>query len=74
MNYGKTLYALRVYRGWAGMTQDELAEVSGVSRSTISRLETGAQKALPSTTGKLADALGTWSANLADFETLRIAG
>jgi transcriptional regulator with XRE-family HTH domain len=67
------LYALRVHRGWAGLTQEELAEQSGVARNTISRLEHG-QPARPTTTRKLAAALGTTPKDLMDFETLRIAG
>ena len=56
------------------MTQEELAEASGVSRNTISRLETGTQEARPSTVRKLADALGVEPEHLADFDTLRVAG
>lgn len=69
-----TLWALPVHRAWAHMTQEELAEASGVSRSTISRLETAARAPRPSTVRKLADALGVEPEYLADFDTLRVAG
>jgi DNA-binding XRE family transcriptional regulator len=68
------LYALSVYRTWAGLSQEELAELSGVARNTISRLERGHQPARPSTARKLAKALGTTPKELMDFETARIAG
>lgn len=35
---------LRYYRGLRGMKQDELAKKSGVSRSTISKIESGYRK------------------------------
>ncbi len=69
-----TLWALAIHRDWARMTQEELAEASGVSRSTISRLEATTQDASPSTARRLADTLGTGPEHLADFETLRVAG
>ena len=53
----RKLWALSVYRAWAGLSQEELAEISGVGRNTISRLENGQQSARPSTAKKLADAL-----------------
>ena len=70
------LWALSVYRGWAGLTQEELAELSGVDRSTISRLERGHQLARPSTAKKLADVLPyeCTPKDLMDFELLRVAG
>ena len=39
------------------MSQDQLAEQSGVARDTISKLETGRRKAYPSTIRKLATGL-----------------
>lgn len=39
------------------MSQDQLAEQSGVARDTISKLETGSRKAYPSTIRKLATGL-----------------
>ncbi len=39
------------------MSQDQLAERSGVARDTISKLETGRRKAYPSTIQKLANGL-----------------
>jgi transcriptional regulator with XRE-family HTH domain len=39
------------------MSQDQLAQKSGVARDTISKLETGKRKAYPSTIQKLAGGL-----------------
>jgi transcriptional regulator with XRE-family HTH domain len=69
-----TLWALPIRRAWADMTQEDLADASGVSRSTISRLESGTQEPRPSTTSKLADVLGVEPQDLADYELLRIVG
>lgn len=56
---------LKEFREAAGISQEELARKSGVSRVTISMLETGAQKNITaSTLFKLADALGK---KIADF-------
>ncbi len=74
MDDGNRLWALSVYRVWAGMSQQDLADASGVARNTISRLEKGHQPPRPSTVRKLADALGTTPRDLMDFETLRVAG
>ena len=49
---------LKEFREKLGLSQDELAEKSGVSRVTISKLETGAQTVTTnSTIEKLAKAL-----------------
>lgn len=48
---------LRNFRQQAVMSQDQLAERSGVARDTISKLETGRRKAYPSTIRKLANGL-----------------
>jgi transcriptional regulator with XRE-family HTH domain len=48
---------LRNFRQRAVMSQDQLAEKSGVARDTISKLETGKRKAYPSTIQKLAGGL-----------------
>lgn len=48
---------LRVFRQRAVMSQDQLAQKSGVARDTISKLETGKRKAYPSTIQKLAGGL-----------------
>jgi transcriptional regulator with XRE-family HTH domain len=45
---------LRRVRQGAVMSQEELAERSGVARDTISKLETGRRGAYPSTIRKLA--------------------
>jgi transcriptional regulator with XRE-family HTH domain len=48
---------LRLIRQGAVMSQEELAERSGVARDTISKLETGQRGAYPSTIRKLAAGL-----------------
>ena len=48
---------LRRIRQGAVMSQEELAERSGVARDTISKLETGLRGAYPSTIRKLAAGL-----------------
>lgn len=53
-------YKIREIREAKNMTQEELAEKSGVSRATISMLETQINRAASTKTLlKLADALGT---------------
>lgn len=53
-------YRIKEIREKKGMTQEELAEKSGVSRVTISGLESGKEKnASSKTLLKLASALGT---------------
>ena len=51
------LYRLKEYRKRRGLTQEELAILSGVSRPTIAALELGYRSAYPGTTQKLAKAL-----------------
>lgn len=48
---------LRSFRRQAVMSQEQLAEKSGVARDTISKLETGQRKAYPTTIRKLAAGL-----------------
>jgi transcriptional regulator with XRE-family HTH domain len=48
---------LRSFRRRAIMSQEELAERSGVARDTISKLESGHRKAYPTTIRKLAAGL-----------------
>ena len=48
---------LRNFRQRAVMSQEQLAEKSGVARDTISKLETGQRRAYPSTIRKLAAGL-----------------
>ena len=48
---------LRDLRRRAVMSQEDLAEKSGVARDTISKLETGRRRAYPSTIRKLAAGL-----------------
>jgi transcriptional regulator with XRE-family HTH domain len=52
------LSRLKVVRERKALTQEELARASGVSRPTIARIETGDTEPYPSTTRKLAQALG----------------
>ncbi len=65
MRYTK---GLREARERALLTQEELATRSGVTVSTISRVETGAQAARISTLRKLAAALGVDAETLIDWE------
>ncbi len=62
------LYALARYRTWAGLSQGDLSEKSGVARNTISRLEHGHHPARPSTARKLAVVLGVTPKELMDRE------
>lgn len=48
---------LRRFRQQAVMSQEQLAQRSGVARDTISKLEVGHRKAYPSTIRKLAEGL-----------------
>ncbi len=49
---------LREMRLDRGLSQEELHKATGISRDTISRLETGKRRAHPRTVRKLAEALG----------------
>jgi transcriptional regulator with XRE-family HTH domain len=49
---------LKAIRERRGLTQEQLAEKSGVSRTYLARLETGRQDPTLSTLEKLAKALG----------------
>ena len=52
------MQALKKYRIAAGLTQEQLAEKSGISRTTIANIERGSQSFVKSSTViKLADAL-----------------
>ena len=51
-----------------GMTQEQLAAVSGVHRVTIARIETGASSPNVDTLKQLADALGVLVDDLIDKE------
>jgi transcriptional regulator with XRE-family HTH domain len=53
----QALSRLREERDRSRLTQEELAILSGVTRVTIARLETGATKAKPETASKLAKVL-----------------
>ena len=62
------LVRLRQLREQALLTQDELARRSGLSKSTVNRLEQGLQDARISTVRKLAAALGVSASALLDSE------
>ncbi len=53
----QALSRLREERKRSRLTQEELAILSGVTRVTIARLETGATKAKPETVTRLAKVL-----------------
>jgi transcriptional regulator with XRE-family HTH domain len=55
------LRAVRLARGWS---QQQLAEASGVNRTTISNLEVGVQDAYGQTRGRIAAVLGVSMAQL----------
>ncbi|MGW3545658.1 helix-turn-helix domain-containing protein [Nocardia niigatensis] len=57
---------LREYRVAKFLTQEELADLSGVSRPTIARIESGTAKPRPRTVRKLAAALGIEPGNLVE--------
>ena len=58
------LPGLRAARQKAGLTQSELAELAGVARGTVHRLETLERGGYPRTLRKLATALGVAPAQL----------
>jgi transcriptional regulator with XRE-family HTH domain len=49
---------LRQLRRQRALSQRDLMRITGIAHDTISRLETGKQRAQPRTIRKLADALG----------------
>lgn len=55
----RTLVNLRDARKRRGLVQEDLATLTGISRSTIAELEVGRRKARPATVEKLAKALRT---------------
>ena len=58
-------FAVKELREKKGITQEQLAEISGVSRATISMLETNETKVCNSSTlTKLAEALNSPVSNL----------
>jgi DNA-binding XRE family transcriptional regulator len=60
----RTLTRLKEHRNRRGLTQEELAKLSDVSRPTIARLETTDTRATPETTRKLAKILRVKSEEL----------
>ena len=65
----QTTSRLRELRNEASLSQEELAERAGVSRTTIADLELGKRKPHPKTRRKLAEALGVAPVKLMDSET-----
>ena len=63
-NRGTPLPSLRGLRQSRGLTQRELADLAGVSRGSIYRLENGLRGAYPVTVQALARALGVPPAEL----------
>ena len=49
---------LRRFRELHALSQRDLAALASLSVTTVNRIETGQQKAMPKTVRKLADALG----------------
>ena len=70
MNLIKIGLKIAYYRKLAGMTQEELAEWTGLSAGYISQLEAPALAFCPSlkTLFKIAEVLGTTVSNLTDVE------
>ena len=60
------LPGLKRHRILAGLTQQELAELVGMQRASISALENTKHPARPRTLKKLADALGVRTGDLAE--------
>jgi len=52
------IHPLKAYRQNAGITQHELAELLGVSRTTVARWESGTRKVETDRLGKIVDATG----------------
>jgi transcriptional regulator with XRE-family HTH domain len=65
----QTTSRLRELRNEASLSQEELAERAGVSRTTIAYLELGKRRPQPKTRRKLAEALGVAPVELMDSET-----
>jgi transcriptional regulator with XRE-family HTH domain len=68
MSFGERVRKLREERF---MTTVELAELAGISRNTLYRIESGHFSAFPQTVRKLATALGVQPTDLATMEELR---
>ncbi len=64
----QTLTRLKKHRLRRMLTQHELAKLSGVSRTTIARLEAARTRAYPTTSRKLAKALRTRPEDLCEVK------
>ena len=64
---------LRLWRAESGLTQDEVADLSGLSKAYISRIERGERVPRPLTRVKIARRLGVQVADLFDVEQLEEA-
>jgi DNA-binding XRE family transcriptional regulator len=62
-------FRVRTARRWPGIRQDELAELAGVSRVTLSSIERGEHPAGVLTYLKIARALGVRMGDLLNEET-----
>jgi transcriptional regulator with XRE-family HTH domain len=63
------LTRLRHLRELAALSQDDLAQRAGIARTTLLRIERLEAEARPSTTRKLADALGVEPRELMEPES-----
>ena len=70
MNGGLLRNRLRLWRVESGLTQDEVADLSGLSKAYISRIERGEREPRPLTRVKIARRLGVQVADLFDVEQL----
>jgi DNA-binding XRE family transcriptional regulator len=60
--------ALKVWRKYRGLTQDQLAKLANTTFATVSRLEAGKMKSNPKMWNRLAQALGVSVADILPVE------
>jgi transcriptional regulator with XRE-family HTH domain len=70
MSGGLLRNRLRLWRVASGLTQDEVADLSGLSKAYISRMERGEREPRPLTKVKIARRLGVQVSDLFDVEQL----
>jgi len=70
MNGGLLRNRLRLWRVESGLTQDEVADLSGLSKAYISRMERGEREPRPLTKVKIARRLGVQVSDLFDVEQI----